>query len=163
MRHSILLAVLPLTLAACQQAPTDEVIVAEETAQAPADGRAPAATRMPGTIPAPTKPIEATIPVALHGNWGMVPADCASTRGDAKGLVKIAPTTLRFYESVGRLGTLEERSDTSIRADYAFTGEGMNWTRDVTLTVSNGGKTLTRVDRGGDEPGGPFTYTRCAA
>ncbi len=163
MRRPILLAVLSLVLAACQQAPTDEVIVAEETAQVPADGGTTAAAPMPGTTPAPTKPLEATIPVALHGNWGMVPADCTSTRGDAKGLVKIAPTTLTFYESVARLGALEERSDTSIRADYAFTGEGMNWTRDVVLTVSNGGRTLTRLDRGGEEPGGPFTYTRCAA
>jgi hypothetical protein len=50
-----------------------------------------------------------------------------------------------------------------MRADYAFTGEGMEWTRDVTLAASNGGKTLTRLDRGGEEPGGPFTYTKCAA
>jgi hypothetical protein len=37
----------------------------------------------------------------------------------------------------------------------------MSWTRDVTLSVSEDEKTLTRLDRGGDQPGGPFTYTRC--
>jgi hypothetical protein len=101
------------------------------------------------------------IPVALQGNWGMVPADCTSTRGDAKGLLRISGTTLTFYESVGRLGTVKERSDKSIRADFGFSGEGMTWTRGETLTVSNDDKRLTRTESGGEEPGGPFTYKKC--
>ncbi|MXO74871.1 hypothetical protein GRI40_06510 [Altererythrobacter aerius] len=91
----------------------------------------------------------------------MTPADCTSTRGEAKGLLGISATTLTFYESLGRLGTIKERKENSLRADFAFSGEGMNWTRDVALSVS--GDTLTRLDRGGEEPGGPFTYTRCAS
>ena len=31
------------------------------------------------------------IPAALRGRWGMTPADCTSTRGDAKGLLEIGP------------------------------------------------------------------------
>ena len=29
------------------------------------------------------------IPAAFHGRWGMVPADCTSTRGDNKGLITV--------------------------------------------------------------------------
>jgi hypothetical protein len=89
----------------------------------------------------------------------MVSGDCTSTRGDAKGLLRVSATTLTFYESVGRLGTIEERTDTSIRADYAFTGEGMEWTREIELAVS--GNTLIRRDRAEDTQGS-FTYTKCA-
>ena len=42
--------------------------------------------------------------MALQGNWGMVPADCTSTRGDNKGLLRITATTLQFYESLGAAG-----------------------------------------------------------
>jgi hypothetical protein len=105
--------------------------------------------------------LAAGIPAALQGRWGLVPADCTSTRGDAKGLLTISPTTLKFYESLGTLGKIRTRTASTLRADFSFSGEGMTWTRDETLSVS--GNKLTRTERGGDEPGsgGPFTYTRC--
>ncbi|ANY21292.1 hypothetical protein A6F68_02803 [Tsuneonella dongtanensis] len=152
-------AIMAMSIAACQQQP------AEESPGSPADNRdagpvADAPAPSPTVSPTDTAGIpEMGIPTAIQGNWGMVPADCTSTRGDAKGLLRVSATTLTFYESVGRLGSIKERSDTSIRADYAFAGEGMEWTRDVSLSVD--GDTLTRTDRGGGEPGGPFTYTRC--
>ncbi len=162
MRHAICLAVLPLALAACQQESVPEAT--ESTAPAVtanprptvAGSPVPTGSAAPGTgIP------ESGIPVALQGNWGMVPADCTSTRGDAKGLLRISATTLTFYESVGKLGTIKSRSDSAIRANFAFSGEGMTWTRDEELSAS--GNTLTRTERGGEEPGGPFTYTKCPA
>src|SRR5687767_670720 len=56
----------------------------EPTPAATVDGSAPANAAVPGsTIPAPA----AAIPAALHGRWGLTPADCTSTRGDAKGLL----------------------------------------------------------------------------
>lgn len=155
----LLLAALPLALAACNQGETAGP-GAEETAPPAAVAGTPAPSPAPGPADKVGIP-EFGIPVALQGNWGLVPADCTSTRGDAKGLLRVSPTTLTFYESVGRLGPIKDRSDTSIRAEYAFTGEGMEWTRDVALTASDGGETLTRLDRGGDKPGGPFTYTKC--
>ena len=152
-----------LLLAGCgrQSDPASETTVAAPSATTtppPTESTAPEPTTTAGEksgIP------EFGIPVALQGNWGMVPADCTSTRGDAKGLLRISATTLTFYESVGKLGTIEERSDTSIRADFAFSGEGMTWTREETLSAA--GNKLTRTERGGDEPGsgGPFTYTKC--
>ena len=103
------------------------------------------------------------IPVAAQGRWGLVPADCTSTRGDAKGLLIVSATTLTFYESRGTLKAIAERSDTRIRATFAFSGEGMNWTRDEVLDVQGGGKTLIRREYGEDAAPGPFKYARCPA
>ena len=38
------------------------------------------------------------IPAAIRGRWGLTPADCTSTRGDAKGLLEIGPDTLKCSE-----------------------------------------------------------------
>ncbi len=153
------LAISPLALAACQPA-ADR---GEETATVDTEGTvAPAAT--PSAPEAASRPLAsaaaADIPAALQGRWGMVPADCTSTRGDAKGLLTIGPTTLTFYESVGTLARTTARGESMIRGAFAFSGEGMEWTRDVELRVADG--RLTRTERGGDEPGGPFVYARCA-
>ena len=158
---------LALALAACGQQSDEPAPDAGETAMpVEPDGGIGDGAGPPAAAPSPTDTVgipEMGIPVAVQGNWGLTPADCNSERGDAKGLLRVSPTTLTFYESVGRLSTIKDRSDSSIRADFAFTGEGMEWTRDVSLAAS--GDTLTRTERGGEEPGsaGPFTYTRCAA
>ena len=101
------------------------------------------------------------IPAALQGRWGMVPADCTSTRGDAKGLLTIDGKTLQFYESVGTLGEVKEHSDTHLRAAFAFTGEGMSWTREEMLDVKDNGKTLVRQEYGEDAQPGPLQYSKC--
>ena len=171
----ITLIALPLALAACQQntSPSDE-LTTEDTVGTTAPSTTPSVPAEPTkTASTPPNPLPTTtdttgipefgIPVALQGNWGLVPADCTSKRGDAKGLLRVSATTLTFYESVGKLGAIKSSSDNSVRADFSFSGEGMTWKREETLTVS--GNKLTRTERGGDEPGsgGPFTYTRCAA
>ena len=170
MRRISILYVLPLALAACNQQPSapdasTETPIPVEPDQGIGDGATPPSagsipTPSPSASDGPDNPGQG-IPMALQGRWGMVPADCTSTRGDAKGLLAIGPETLRFYESIGTLARETARSDTMIRGQFAFTGEGMNWTRDVTLSAS--GNTLTRIERGGEEPGGPFTYTKCPA
>ena len=158
---------LPLALAACGQQADEPAPEASETAiPVEPDGGIGDGAGPPAAAPSPAHTVgipEMGIPVAVQGSWGLTPADCTSSRGDAKGLLRVSPTTLTFYESVARLGTIKNRSDTSITADFGFAGEGMEWTRTVSLTVS--GDTLTRTERGGDEPGtgGPFTYTKCAA
>ena len=154
------LIALPLALAACQQSADSEMTTADTEGTVAPSTVPTTETASPAPTAAPTGDVATTIPAAMHGRWGMMPADCTSTRGDAKGLLTIAPTTLKFYESVGTLALETARSDTMIRGQFEFTGEGMNWTRDVELSVS--GQTLTRTERGGDEPGGPFTYTRCS-
>ena len=42
------------------------------------------------------------IPASLHGRWGLTPADCTSTRGDAKGLLIVSADGLKFYEFAGQ-------------------------------------------------------------
>ena len=106
-------------------------------------------------------PLPAEIPAAIRGRWGLVPGDCTSTRGDAKGLLVIDATTLKFYESVGTLRAATEATTTRIRASFEFEGEGMTWQRDEALDVQDDGATLIRREYGDDATPGPFRYTRC--
>lgn len=156
-------SVLPalLALAACdagtqsagtttEEAEADGNIVGNSSSSKPADevagDEAPAATE---------------IPAAIRGRWGLVPADCTSTRGDAKGLLVIDAATLKFYESVGTLAEVDDASDTRIRAAFEFTGEGMTWERDETLEVQDDGATLIRREHGDDAAPDPFRYAKC--
>lgn len=104
-----------------------------------------------------------TIPAAIRGRWGLVPADCTSTRGDAKGLLTIDATSLRFYESHGSLVRIRERDADRIVADYRFSGEGQEWDRLMLLDSQDGGKALIRRDYGEGAAPGAMRYTRCAA
>ncbi len=123
-----------------------------------------------GATPAPTAPTgsegaadqaEKSIPMAMRGRWGLVAADCTSTRGDAKGLMTIEATSIRFYESVAKLAKVDQRSETALKANYAFSGEGMEWKRDMTLALQPGGKVLIKQEFGEDAPAGPYKYNRC--
>lgn len=98
----------------------------------------------------------AAIPAALHGRWGMTPADCTSTRGDNKGLLAVAADGLRFYESRAVPVRNVELSDDSISADFAFTGEGQGWTKYQALTLDD-----DRLMRTESSPMASFTYVRC--
>ncbi len=112
------------------------------------------------TAPATDAPADAaaaaTIPAALHGRWGLVPGDCTSTRGDAKGLVTVSADQIRFYESVASPGKIIERTDSRIRGDFDFTGEGMEWTNHIIWSAA--GDKLTRVD---SEEDSRLVYMRC--
>ena len=59
----------------------------------------PANERDAGVDDASASPVKAApgkIPASLHGRWGMTPADCSSTRGDAKGLLIVSADGLKF-------------------------------------------------------------------
>jgi hypothetical protein len=101
------------------------------------------------------------IPDTVRGRWGLVPADCTSTKGDAKGLLEVSADQLKFYESVAKLGTIKEAGESRIRATFAYTGEGQSWSQDVVLDVQDDGKTLIRRDYGPDAMPGPLKYMRC--
>lgn len=126
-----------------------------------ADGGAPAgAASSPGARGASSFPANpdpaAAVPAALHGRWGMSPADCTSTRGDAKGLLVISSDGLRFFESRATPVRNVETSGDSIRADFAFTGEGQTWTKFQTLALED-----DRLVRTESSPMASFTYVRC--
>ena len=123
---------------------------------------APVPTPEPNATPTPPPaPTAATIPQALRGTWGLVAADCTSTHGDAKGLMEVGAKTLTFYESRATLKTIRTAEPARIRAEFALTGEGQDWTQDIELRSWNNGAQLIRQDRGPDALPGPLTYTRC--
>lgn len=164
MRNFVMIAAL-LSLAACGdggQPPANDTIAVPDNAIV----TLPAPPETPGPAPSPStsaSPDSGTgIPVALHGRWGLVPADCTSTRGDNKGLLTINATTLRFYESVATLGKVTERAAGRIVAEFAMTGEGQEWTRRMTLDTADGGKTLVRREQGADAMPDPLRYQKCA-
>lgn len=156
-------ALLVLALAACQQpasnsdiaidngvnaAATDiETLPPDETVDENGTGQADNAidARLPTQIPA-----------QYRGRWGMVPADCTSTRGDAKGLITVADRTIRFYESTATLKAQRPAIATSFSGLFGFTGEGQTWDKVETLTRT--GETLKRADSERS-----YTYKRCTA
>jgi hypothetical protein len=105
---------------------------------------------------APTTASKAAIPLSLQGRWGLTPADCTSTRGDAKGLLTVTAEGLNFYESraVPAGGTTAD--DDSITGNFDFTGEGQNWTKFETLELNR--DTLVRTE---SNPAASYTYAKC--
>jgi hypothetical protein len=159
-----------LRSASCSPEPASQA-TADDSAEQPASTAAaePAKTNSPSASPAAppsgggreTGIPEFGIPPAIQGRWGLVLADCTSTRGDAKGLLIVSPTTLTFYESRGTLKRIVGKSDTRIRAMFAFTGEGMQWSREMALDLEDGGKALVRREFGEDAASAPLRYARC--
>jgi predicted small lipoprotein YifL len=117
-----------------------------------ADGAPP-----PSTAPA-TKPVAARvgIPTALQGRWGLTPADCVTTRGDAKGLLIITGDRLSFYESRAIPAAGLQTSPDSISGNFDYTGEGQTWTKYQSLKLADG--KLVRTE---SKPTASFTYARC--
>ena len=164
MKRSLLIAgAAALALSACSKGQDPDAIKTDpaltEAALPPAsESAAPIATP---SSEAAADQAEMSIPAALRGRWGLVAADCTSTRGDAKGLITIGATSIKFYESVAKLAKVAQRSETALRASFAFTGEGMEWKRDMTLALQPGGKVLIKQEFGEDAPPGPYKYARC--
>lgn len=128
----------------------------------PADDTADGAAPADGTSTAePPVQIGLGIPAAMHGRWGLASADCTSTRGDAKGLIEVNAGEIRFYESVGQVDAASQRSDSAFRATFAFTGEGMQWSREMQLVLGDGGQTLVRSEFGEEAIAEPLTYSKC--
>jgi hypothetical protein len=149
-----LAALAVLALAGCNRK-------AEAPAGSATEEAASAATALPPMATASDVPVPTEIPSALHGRWGLVPADCTSTGGDNKGLLTVDATSLKFYESVAKLGKIESGGQDAIDATFAFSGEGQTWTLDVDLQLGKDGRTLTRKDTGKDAMPSPLEYTRC--
>lgn len=165
MKRICSIALLALALAACQQSsddnfaiddsnaanaeietlPPDETVT-NETANV-ADGNS---VETPGAL---------AIPAAFHGRWGMVPADCTSTKGDAKGLIAIDGNSIKFYESLGKLTKVTLNAPENFTGTFAFTGEGQNWTNSQNLKLTGSSNTLVRSET---DVAQSYTYKRCA-
>lgn len=110
------------------------------------------------TEPAKAAPVAAaSIPAALHGRWGLTPADCMPGRADAKGLMVVTADGLRFYESRAVPADGVDTDGDSISGNFAFTGEGQSWTKYEALEVAHG--KLTRTET---RPTASFTYAKCS-
>ena len=159
-RLNLLRSALPLTLlalAACGD-PVDDTPAAEETMMPvePDGGIGDGAEPLPEIL-------GKDIPPAFHGRWGLVPADCTTTRGDAKGLIEIDAEGIRFYEARAVVDEVEAKEATMIKARFAFSGEGQEWTRDMEWRLSDDGTQLTSSETGDDAIPDPLTYTKCEA
>ena len=157
MRNAFTAAVL-LSLAACG---ASGPVSADANSTIPANAVAGGTGNDASGAPAPRVTSDAApasaIPALFHGRWGMAPADCTSTKGDAKGLLVVAADGLRFYESQGRpAGNIKTSAD-SFSGDFAFTGEGMTWTKYQTLELQ--GDKLVRTE---SSPMVSYTYVRCS-
>jgi hypothetical protein len=128
--------------------PTINDAVPDATGAAPDGARSSA-----GSVPAAAS---ARIPPALHGRWGLTPMDCTSTRGDAKALLIVGPSDVKFYESRAIPGPDTQTGPDSINGNFAFTGEGQTWTKFQALELR--GQELVRTE---SNPVASFTYARC--
>jgi hypothetical protein len=139
--------------------------VASETAAA---GPAVAEETLPGST-ATAAPVASATPAALEiprgmrGRFGLVPADCTTKNGDEKGLVTVSARELRFYESVAELAEAEVTSASLLEGRFAYSGEGMEWSRKARLELKDGGRTLVLQEFGEDAVPGPEVFTRCPA
>jgi hypothetical protein len=123
----------------------------------PADESAVTATNeLENGAAEPVNDSASTIPASLHGRWGLTPADCTSTRGDAKGLLIVSADSLKFHESVGKPAAALETSADSASGDFAFTGEGMTWKKYQALELQD-----NKLVRTVSDPMESFTYARC--
>ncbi|HEV2569801.1 hypothetical protein [Sphingomonas sp.] len=156
------LLLLSMLLAACQQPSTNDAAASEEQKRLdapvedvdalPVDETAAAAVGEGDGAPA--LPTATHIPESFWGRWGMVPADCTSNRGDAKGLLRIDANRLYFYESKAMLDRIIAGTPDRFEGIFGFGGEGQEWTAKVTLIRQ--GNTLVR-----EEEGPRFTYRKC--
>ncbi|MDQ3077237.1 MAG: hypothetical protein M3Q83_00165 [Pseudomonadota bacterium] len=174
-RTSFAATLLALVIAACQQAQDDSNIAIDEVnnlatsgdieslppseeSGAPVDldsGSDAGETINEAEDSGSEGPATLFIPAQYRGRWGLVAADCTSTRGDAKGLMTVGDTSIRFYESTAALQEQRPAIATSFSGTFAFTGEGQTWERVMTLTRTD--NTLKRA-----QADDTFTYTRCA-
>lgn len=105
---------------------------------------------------AASAPSAKAIPVALHGRWGMVPKDCGPDASIAKGLMTVDGAQLRFYESVAKPAVVNYPTPMRMEGRFSFSGEGMDWGKDMILSVE--GNRLIRTEK---DPTVSYSYTRC--
>jgi hypothetical protein len=126
----------------------------------PTNHEEPDPTALPPQNSAAPKPVSLDairkIPPVLQGRWGLTPADCTSTRGDAKGLLVVTANDLNFYESHAIPAADAQADSSSINGHFNFSGEGQNWSKYEALKKT--GDKLTRTET---NPAASYTYAKC--
>ena len=98
------------------------------------------------------------IPSAFIGRWGITSGDCLPAVSDAKGALKIASDSLRFYESKGSLEAITRHTADDVTVKLDMSGEGQHWTSVTHLVLSAGG---TRLERSEASSPTHYRYQRC--
>jgi hypothetical protein len=165
-RLNFIICAAALTLFACgkpdavdSQARNADALPVINTPQASPTGAPPtnvATTPAPPAAAETTPPASAKIPAALQGRWALTPRDCTSPLGDAKGLLVVSGSELRFYESRAIPSADVQTSATSISGNFAFMGEGQSWIKNETFELQQDKLVRTESD-----PMASFTYARC--
>jgi hypothetical protein len=121
----------------------------------------PSATFSPSDayVVMPPPPIvegEGEVPFAFRGIWDWTGGACEEA---SDMLMKIGPSGILFYESVGTVEELRMDGDT-LSLDLAMEGEGEQWQQTTVLKLVQGGNQLesTHEDPSGT---GPLRYKRC--
>ena len=161
MRVPVVSLAIVLSVAACGgNRPVDKAAETGRTDALPdINATAPSAAGEPHVDTQPAKPLPApsvAIPAALQGRWGLTPADCTPGRSDAKGLLTISGSDLRFYESRAVAGGDVTTDANSAAGNFHFAGEGQSWTKYEALKVGKG--RLTRTET---KPSASFSYAKC--
>ena len=161
MRVPVVSLAILLSVAACGgNRPVDKAAETGRTDALPdINATAPSAAGEPHVDTQPAMPLpaaSAAIPAALQGRWGLTPADCMPGRNDAKGLLTISASDLRFYESRAVPGVDVTTDANSAAGNFQYEGEGQSWTKYEALKVEKG--RLTRTET---KPSASFTYAKC--
>ncbi|HWC56589.1 MAG TPA: hypothetical protein VG434_06435 [Sphingomicrobium sp.] len=161
LRVTVVTCALILTIAACNRHDPVADNANGAALPAPSNDTTPDPAGLPprnATAPvADASPAPAvTIPAPLQGRWGLTPADCTSTRGDAKGLLMVTPDRLIFYESRAFPSTGVESDGDSISGNFDFTGEGQAWSKYESLKRDRDKLTRTETN-----PAASYTYAKC--
>lgn len=162
MKQTAAIALIALALAACQQGSNDNIAIDDtNTANADIETLPPdeTSTNDANAVGNDSGTAELAIPAAFQGRWGMVPDDCTSTRGDAKGLIIVDADSIKFFESLGTLTKVTQNAPENFTGTFSFAGEGESWTNSQNLKLTGSSNTLVRKQSGVDQP---FTYKRCA-
>lgn len=163
MKRTCSIALLALVLAACQPANNENIAIDEtNTTNAEIETLPPDetvtndATNVMNGNSSESAPL--AIPAAFHDRWGMNPADCTSTKGDAKGLITIGDKTIDFFESKGTLTKVTLNAPENFTGTFAFTGEGQSWTNSQNLKLTDSSNTLIRSETDVSQS---YSYKRC--
>lgn len=90
-------------------------------------------------------PVEETldgIPAAYLGEWRSDIGNCGAQTDD---VLVVEPTAIRFYESTGRVTSVQSRTD-GLVVTARYQGEGQNWSSTDAFTLSADGSLLTIGD-----------------
>ena len=130
----------------------------QPTPHANATGAPPANRADVPAVPAATAANPAPeLPAAMRGRWGLTPMDCTSTRGDAKGLMVVGASDLKFYESRAVPTGDVQVDERSASGTFHFTGEGQSWSKYEALQIQK--DLLVRTE---SNPTASFTYAKCS-